>query len=252
MEIFDSHLHIINPIFPLIPNNGYLPPSFTVGDYITATEKISITGGAVVSGSFQGFDQLYLIDALQQLGSNYIGVTQIPHTITDEELNHLNSHGIKAIRFNIKRGGSEAISKLEEMAKRVYDLFRWHVELYIDSKDLAELKDRLIKLPLFSIDHLGLTDTGLPHLFHLVENGCRVKATGFGRINFSPLPVMKKIFEINPQALMFGSDLPSTRAKRPFEESDIKIITDNFSDSEADKILYNNAFNWYKQRQEDI
>ena len=245
MQIFDSHLHIINPTFPLIPNDGYLPPNFTVEDYITATKKIPVTGGAVVSGSFQGFDQYYLVDALQKLGRNYVGVTQVPHTITDEELNHLNEHGVKAIRFNIKRGGSENIGKLEEMAKRVYGLFRWHVELYLDSKDLAELKYRLVKLPLFSIDHLGLTDTGHFHLFYLVENGCRVKATGFGRINFDPIPVIKKIFEINPQALMFGTDLPSTRAKRPFEESDIKIITDNFSESDAGKILYNNAFVWY-------
>jgi len=28
--LFDAHLHIINPRFPLVPNAGYLPPSFTV------------------------------------------------------------------------------------------------------------------------------------------------------------------------------------------------------------------------------
>ena len=35
-------------------------------------------GGAVVSGSFQGFDQSYLLDALDQLGPSFVGVTQLP------------------------------------------------------------------------------------------------------------------------------------------------------------------------------
>lgn len=248
MPIFDSHLHIINPEYPLIPNDGYLPPVFTVDDYITATKDLSVTSGAVVSGSFQGFDQDCLLDALQKLGPNYVGVTQVPNSISDNEILHLDRHGIKAIRFNIKRGGSESIDKLETMAQRVYDLCKWHVELYVDSKGLAELKNRLIRLPTFSIDHLGLTDAGHGDLFYLVEKGCRVKATGFGRINFDPLPVMKKIVEINPTALMFGTDLPSTRANRPFEKSDVDLISDNFSEGEAEAILYNNAMIWYMRR----
>jgi predicted TIM-barrel fold metal-dependent hydrolase len=28
-KIFDAHLHIIDPRFPLIPNQGYLPDHFT-------------------------------------------------------------------------------------------------------------------------------------------------------------------------------------------------------------------------------
>ena len=75
-----------------------------------------------------------------------------------------------------------------------------------------------------SVDHLGLSKEGLPNLLELVENGVRVKATGFGRIDFDPIYAMKEIYAINPDALMFGTDLPSTRAKRPFEFSDIDLI----------------------------
>ena len=32
-RIFDTHLHIVDPRFPLVPNQGYLPPPFTVDDY---------------------------------------------------------------------------------------------------------------------------------------------------------------------------------------------------------------------------
>jgi hypothetical protein len=50
----------------LEPNSGYLPPSFTVQDYQDRALHISVVGGAVVSGSFQGFDQTYLLDALHR------------------------------------------------------------------------------------------------------------------------------------------------------------------------------------------
>src|SRR5512145_2123459 len=115
MEIFDAHLHIIDPAYPLIPNNGYLPEPFTVEDYLGHARKLGITGGAVVSGSFQGFDQGYLVSALEKLGSSYVGVTQLPATVSDEELMRLDANGVRAIRFNLKRGGSEGVAHLREL-----------------------------------------------------------------------------------------------------------------------------------------
>lgn len=245
MRIFDSHLHIINPQFPLVPNNGYLPPAFTVDDYRKQTTGYPFQGGAVVSGSFQAFDQTYLLDALQQLGKNYVGVTQVPRTVSDEQLAHLHQAGIRAARFNLKRGGSESVQQLENMALQVYRLFGWHVELYVDSVDLPELMPTLLRIPKFSIDHLGLSKVGLPYLYNLVEKGCRVKATGFGRIDFDPVPVLQHIHSINPDALLFGTDLPSTRARVPFKFSDMEWITQHFDADAAERILYSNAIQWY-------
>ena len=58
---------------------------------------------------------------------------------------------------------------------------------------------------------------------------------------------MRNIYKINPNALMFGTDLPSTRAKIPFSEEHIKMVTDNFSDAELENNFYKNALNWYKK-----
>lgn len=250
MKIFDSHLHIIDPRFPLVANNGYLPPAFAVADYQTHINGYPFDGGAVVSGSFQAFDQTYLLDALQHLGKKYVGVTQVPHTVTEDELAKLHQGGIRAIRFNVKRGGSETLEQLEHMARRIYALFGWHVELYIDSLDLPELMPTLLRLPKFSVDHLGLSKAGLVHLYVLVEKGCRVKATGFGRIDFDPVWAMKEIHSINPEALLFGTDLPSTRAKRPFLMSDVDLIREYFSEEECQRILHGNALRFYLRNQE--
>ena len=83
MAVFDAHFHVIDPRFPLVANQGYLPEPFTVGDYRARTAHLDITGGAVVSGSFQAYDQTYLLDALEQLGEGFVGVANVPDDISD-------------------------------------------------------------------------------------------------------------------------------------------------------------------------
>lgn len=245
MKIFDSHFHIINPKFPLVKNQGYLPPAFAIDDYKAKTANIDIVGGAVVSGSFQGFDQTYLLDTLPKLGKGFYGVANIPFDITKDELEKLNNAGVTAVRFNLKRGGSENADHLVTLSNRLFDEFGWHAELYVDSKHLPELDPKLNQIPKFSIDHLGLSKAGLNNLYRWVEKGVKIKATGFGRLDFDPLPVLKQIYKINPEALMFGTDLPSTRAQTPFSIIDAKLISEHFSQEEQEKIFYKNAYQWY-------
>ncbi len=245
MKIFDSHFHIINPKFPLVENNGYLPPAFTTEDYRIATQKYEIVGGAIVSGSFQAFDQSYLIEALRTLGNQYVGVANIPSDISEEELEQLDKANVVAVRLNVKRGGSEKFERIEELSNRLFAKLGWHTELYIDSTELAEYKSVLENIPRFSIDHLGLSKIGLDSLYYWVEKGVRVKATGFGRLDFEPVEVMKRIYEINPKALLFGTDLPSTRSNVPFTERDILLIHKAFAPDELEEIFYHNAIEWY-------
>ncbi|QJB33794.1 amidohydrolase family protein [Chitinophaga oryzae] len=242
-QFFDAHLHIIDPRYPLIPNSGYVPPAFTVADYRekVAALHLNVTGGAVVSGSFQGFDQQYLLAALNALGPGFAGVTQIPANTTDEEILALHHAGVRAVRFNIQRGGSESIRYLELLGKRVYDLVKWHVELYVDSRQLPGISTTLHKLPKIVIDHLGLSKAGFKHLLPLVEKGAIVKATGFSRCDFDVVTAMRQITAINPAALVFGTDLPSTRAPKPFALADLELITKNFPLSLAEKICCDNA-----------
>lgn len=100
-RIFDAHLHIIDPAHPLVENNGYLPDPFDVAAYRARINGLGIAGGAVVSGSFQAFDQGYLVDALQALGPSYVGVTQLSETVTGEEILRLDDAGVRAVRFNV-------------------------------------------------------------------------------------------------------------------------------------------------------
>lgn len=245
MPIFDAHLHIIDPRFPVVENQGYVPGAFTADDYRQSVSRFDVMGGAIVSGSFQGFDQMYLLDALQTLGDRFVGVTQLPSTVSDREILELHEKGVRALRFNVKRGGPGTIAQLDYFARRVHDIAGWHAELYIDSKDLGELMETIVSLPAASIDHLGLSKQGFPELLKLVDQGVKVKATGFGRIDFDATEAVRTIHGVNPEALLFGTDLPSTRAKIPFQESDIDLIQETLGEQQAEKVLYRNALTWY-------
>ncbi|MBF9003038.1 amidohydrolase family protein [Vibrio nitrifigilis] len=247
-SLFDSHLHIIEPGFPLVENQGYLPPTFSVNEYLNAMKPYPLSGGAVVSGSFQGFDQTYLIHVLKALGPNYVGVAQIPLDTSDREILELHDHGVRAVRFNLKRGSKEQLKHLSSVAARVFEIAGWHVELYIDSADLAALQKTLRHLPKVSIDHLGLNHEGLADLVKLAECGVKVKATGFSRLNFPAQEAITAIYQANPQALMFGSDLPSTRAPQPFSERDIDLLCQCIEPSGLNNVLSANACSFYLGR----
>jgi predicted TIM-barrel fold metal-dependent hydrolase len=247
-RIFDAHFHIIDPRFPLVANGGYLPPAFDWRRYQELASGIGIVGGAVVSASYHSFDQTYLLDALGKMGPSFVGVTQLPPSVRDEELLALDRAGVRALRFNVKRQVA-AIADLESMARRVFDLVKWHTELYIESADLEELFDTLVGLPKISIDHLGLSKEGFHFVLRLAELGAQIKATGFGRVDLDIVKAIKDIMAANPKSLVFGTDLPGTRARRPFHESDLDLIVNALGEARARMVFHDNAAAFYRPRQ---
>ncbi|WP_037500410.1 amidohydrolase family protein [Solirubrobacter soli] len=239
MPIFDAHFHVIDPRFPLVPNQGFLPEPFTVGDYRERVAGLDVTGGAVVSGSFQAYDQTYLVDALQQLGPGFVGVANVPSDIADAEVVALAEAGVRAYRVNLFRGGD-----LEQvaLAPRFHDLVGWHLEVYLDARDLPAVRSALSIAPRLVIDHVGMSQAGLPALLDLVKDGAYVKASGFGRIDVDPYSALKAVAALNPEAVVFGSDLPGTRARRPFLDEDLDLV----AEAAGERALYENGVALYR------
>lgn len=246
--IFDAHFHVIDPNHPIRANDGFLPDPFTVDDYLERTAGLNVTGGAVVSGSFQGFDQGYLVDALEKLGNSFVGVTQVPAEIADGEILELDRAGVRAVRFNLRRGGSAELADMVRLARRVYYLAGWHSELYVEGRDLKGLFDRIAALPVACVDHFGLEREGFGDLLRLVESGVKVKASGFGRIDMDPSVAIREIANVDPTALMFGTDLPSTRADRPFRGSDLELFGEVLGSADLEAVLRDNAEALYLKR----
>ena len=101
-------------------------------------------------------------------------------------------------------------------------------------------------LPSVSIDHLGLSREGFPGLLLLVEKGVHIKATGFSRVDFDIKKAIKEIVAINPNALVFGTDLPCTRAPRQYSDKDFFMVIDALGEKMARKVFYENAIGFYQ------
>ncbi|MFC4604878.1 amidohydrolase family protein [Rhodococcus kronopolitis] len=243
--MFDAHVHILDPRFPLVENNGYLPEHYTIADYRARVDGFGVDGGAVVTASYQGTDQAYLFAALQELGPGWVGVCQLDADATDEDILALDRAGVRALRFNLRRSATD-MQRLTTQALRAWDLVGWHAEFYVDASLLLSLEPVFKKLPAVSIDHLGMSTRGLPYLLNLVERGAKVKATGFGRATIDDVgDALRRVHAVNPEALMFGTDLPGTRARRAFEAADLDLIADAVGD-DLDAVLGGNARAFYR------
>ena len=172
-RLFDSHCHIIDHRFPIVENQGYTPPNFTLQDYLAQTKPLGVIAGAVVSGSFQANDQTYMMDVLPKLGTGWVGVTQIPNDYPDAEIVKLNKIGVRAVRFNVLRGRIDSVDDIVALANRVHSVAGWHSEMYVDAATLAPHVGALTKLPQLSIDHLGMSEAGIPVLLDLVAPAAR-------------------------------------------------------------------------------
>lgn len=246
-DIFDSHFHIIDRRYPLYENSGFVPGQFTTEDYLSAVKDlgIAVCGGVVIAGSYHGYRNDHLVDSLKRLGEKFFGIAQLYPDTDNNELMHLDSNRVRGVRINIRRGTGFGLDEYERFAKKVYDMFGWHVELYVDSVSPGELFRFITRLPSVSIDHLGLSKSGFNDLLKLVEKGVKVKATGFGRLNFDAVEAMRRITEVNPDSLMFGTDLPSTRAEFPFRKEHLDLVRESFNQIESEKILSQNALSFY-------
>lgn len=245
-RLFDSHCHIINHRFPIVANQGYLPPAFPLEAYLAQATPLGVRAGAIVSGSFQANDQSYLMDVLPRLGAGWVGVTQIPHDYPDADIARLGAIGVRAVRFNMFRGRIDTVDDIVALATRCHAVAGWHAEIYADSAALAPHVDKLAKLPQLSIDHLGMTETGLPVLLDLVAAGCNVKATGFGRVQMDVATALERIAAVNAEALVFGTDMPSTRAQRPFAPADVDLVEKTLGAELAHKAFWTNPLALYR------
>jgi predicted TIM-barrel fold metal-dependent hydrolase len=253
-RLFDGHCHIIDHRFPIVANQGYTPPDFPLDAYLAQARPLGVVADAVVSGSFQADDQTYLVDTLPRLGVGWVGVTKIPNDYPDDAIAKLNALGIRGVRFNMYRGRIDSVDQVVALAARCHAVAGWHSEIYADAAALKPHVATLSKLPQLCIDHLGMTQAGVPVLLDLVAAGCKVKASGFGRAKLDVPKTLASVAQTSPQALVFGTDIPSTRAERPFMPSDIDLMENVLGRELARKAFWDNPFALYrapKQRQAD-
>ncbi|WP_149537008.1 amidohydrolase family protein [Siccirubricoccus phaeus] len=243
--IFDAHFHVFPADVPMPGNAGHVPPPYEVAEYQETAAALGLSGGAIVAGSVQGGDPRPLLRAAAALGPRYVVVAQAEAGMDEAAMAALAAAGVRGLRYSLYRGQWPDPFTVAGHAARAAAC-GLHAEIYADAAMLAPAVTALAALPALAIDHLGMTEAGLPVVLDLAAAGARVKATGFGRVQLDVARALERIAARAPHALMFATDLPSVRAARPFSPADIALLRAVLGEALAGPALSGTAEAFYR------
>src|SRR3989441_10321467 len=112
-------------------------------------------------------DNRAMVDALETSGNKARGVAFVGEEVTDNELESMDRSGVKGVRFNFVKRLVDFTPRdvLERIAARIAPL-GWHIVVYFEMPDLAELEPFFTALPTtVVVDHMGTPDVkkGVDH-----------------------------------------------------------------------------------------
>jgi predicted TIM-barrel fold metal-dependent hydrolase len=230
----DTHAHVFGPaaLFPYADDRSYTPPDAPLEKYLRMLDTVGFARGVLVQGSAHGRDNAAMLDALARHPDRLRGVAVADADVSPAELRRWHAGGVRGLRFNhFFRGGSlhyrggVPLDAAKVLAPVMAEL-GWHLQLWIDVKDLPETIPVLkaIGRPVV-IDHMGRTDAGagtatpaFQSLLRLVgDGGCWVKVSGAHRLSQrapdypDAHPFHEALVRANPDRLVWGSDWPHPR-----------------------------------------
>lgn len=159
----DAHCHVFGPeaVFPFSPERKATPHDAPKEKLFALRDHLGFDRNVIVQAACHGKDNRALVDALEAAGPKKArGVAMVGPDVTDEELAALHEAGVRGVRFHFIKS-LVALTPPEvhqKIAARVAAL-GWHIVVYFENRDLAELAPFLASLPgTVVIDHMARTD----------------------------------------------------------------------------------------------
>jgi predicted TIM-barrel fold metal-dependent hydrolase len=232
----DTHAHVFGPatLFPYTRDRSYTPPDAPLDMYLGMLDAIGFTRGVLVQGSAHGRDNAAVLDALERQPKRLRGVAVADADTAPADLRGWHRLGVRGLRFNhffrdgqLHYRGGVPLTSAQALAPVMKEL-GWHLQLWIDVKDLPDTIPVLKSLGLpVVIDHMGRTDAragtatpGFQSLLRAVADGwCWSKLSGAHRISRDApdypdaRPFHQTLVAANPERLVWGGDWPHPRVE---------------------------------------
>ena len=222
---WDSHIHVLDPRFPVVAGAVYQPPVATAADYRALQRRLGLQKVLVIQSSTHGTDHACLLDAIGQLGPGARGVAMVDAAVTTAELGRLTDGGVRGARCLMTPGGVLSWEEVPALAGRIQE-FGWHTNLQMRGHAFPERFETIRALPgAVVIDHLGLFSRPVPPdhpevavLLRLLDTGrvwVKLSAPyGGGRMGPPPFeaawPLARALVRHAPERMLWGSDWPHT------------------------------------------
>lgn len=230
----DAHCHVFGPAdrFPYHPKRKYTPCDAPKEKLFELRDHLGFSRNVIVQASCHGSDNAALVDALEAAGELARGVSVLSPDVTDDELKVLDDAGVKGVRFNFVKRLVDSTPKevFIGLANRVKTL-GWHIVVYFESPDLAELRPFLESLAsdqVVVIDHMGRPDVSLgidsdeflafmkllehnPNIWTKVS--CPERLTQQAPDYSDVIPFARGLVESFPDKVLWGTDWPHPNMK---------------------------------------
>ena len=239
----DAHCHVFGPEakFPYAPERKYTPCDAPKEKLFALRDYLGFDKNVIVQASCHSKDNRAMVDALETSNNKAKGVAFVGEEVTDAELKWMDRAGVKGVRFNfIKRlVDSTPRDVLERIAARVAKL-GWHVVVYFEQVDLAEMESFLGGLPTtVLVDHMacpevakGVDNPNFQRFLRFLDAKknfyckvtCPERFTVAGPPYDDVVPFGRAIVERFPERVIWGTDWP--HPNMPKEAPDDGVITD--------------------------
>jgi 2-pyrone-4,6-dicarboxylate lactonase len=161
----NAHCHVFGPFgrFPLAADGTYKPAAAAPKEALYAlNDGLGLQRCVVVQSGAHGFDNRAAEDAVLSRPETYRAVALVRPDVADAELQRLDRHGFRGVRFNYNAhlGKSTPMPDVIAFARRLVPL-GWHLQIHCDRELLVEFAPLLRTSPVpVVIDHIGRVDAG--------------------------------------------------------------------------------------------
>ncbi len=228
----DAHCHVFGPAaeFPFAPERKYTPCDAGKDKLFALRDYLGFERNVIVQATCHGKDNRALVDALRHSDGKARGVASVGSDISEAELADMHEAGVRGVRFNFVKRLVDATPKevFLSIAEKIAPL-GWHIVVYFEAQDLAELEPFLAQLPTtIVVDHMGRPDVtkGIDHpdfqrFLDLMAGNERIwsKVTCPERLSkqgppySDVVPYAKAVVEAFPDRVLWGTDWPHPNMK---------------------------------------
>jgi len=158
----DAHCHVFGPgaEFPFAAERKYTPCDASKEQLFALRDHLGFSRNVVVQATCHGADNSAMVDALGASGGRARGVATVRAGVSSTELDELHDAGVRGVRFNFVKRLVDVTPRadLRDVVERIAP-YGWHVVVYFEAADLADLRDFLLSIPVpLVVDHMGRPD----------------------------------------------------------------------------------------------
>lgn len=212
----DSHIHVLGPYdrHPLLETRTVDPPEAPLEAYRRLVMPLGIERVVVVQPSMYIYDNRVTLGAVAALGEAGRAVVVVAPETTERQFVALHAQGARGVRLQKVAQGGLGFEHMEAVAAKVAPL-GWHLQFWIDAREVPDLLPRLRRLPLPVVfDHAAkiLPDSGEAEPGFDALRGLLAEGKAWVKLG-NPLHEVtegraRALYAANPDRVVWGSDWP--------------------------------------------